>query len=58
MYLLAAIIAIVTGIITIINIFAGIADINDSMRIFVGISRVLFFASLLFFVLNMVTKKN
>ncbi len=50
MYLFAAIITVITGLITIIDIFVGISDINEGMRVFVGLNRVLFFASLLFFI--------
>ena len=50
MYLFAVIIAGITGIIAILHILFGIGEINEGMRIFVGLSKVSFFASLLFLV--------
>lgn len=57
MYLLALIVLIITGLVSLIDILFGI-ETSEAMRLFVTTSKGLFFLSLLFFVIKMPTKKK
>ncbi|BFH63967.1 MULTISPECIES: hypothetical protein [Paenibacillus] len=58
MYLLALIILIITGLVSILDILFGMKDLGEGIKLAVSISRLLFFASLLFFVTRMGIKKK
>jgi len=58
MYLLALVILITTGLVSLINILFGIKDLGEGYRLLVITSQALFFLSLLFFVIKMPTKKK
>ena len=50
MYLFAVFIAVVAGITSLLHILFGIGESSEGMRIFINLSNVLFFTSLLFLV--------
>lgn len=58
MYLLALVILIITGLVSLINILFGIKDLGEGYRLLVTTSHALFALSLLFFVIKMPTKKK
>lgn len=58
MYILALVILITTGLVSIVDILFGIKEIGEGIRIFVNVSQAFFFLSLLFFVIKMPTKKK
>lgn len=57
MFLLALIVLICTGVISLIDILFGIES-SERIRLFVSVSRALFFLSLLFFLINIPIKKK
>jgi hypothetical protein len=57
-YLLALIILIITGLVSIADILIDLQNMGDGIGLFVKTSRALFFLSLLFFVTRMGTKKK
>lgn len=58
MYLIALIILIITGLVSMADILVDLQNMGDSIELFVKTSRALFFLSLLFFVTRMGTKKK
>ena len=50
MYLFAVFIAVVADITSLLHILFGIGESSEGMRIFINLSNVLFFTSLLFLV--------
>lgn len=57
MYILALVILIITGLVSIADILFGLQDSGETIALLVKISRALFFMAILFFVLRMSTKK-
>ncbi|MBJ9991253.1 hypothetical protein IAE55_21425 [Paenibacillus sp. S28] len=51
-YLLAWIILIITGLVSVVHILFGLADLGEEMKLAVKISQFLFFSSLLFIVIR------
>lgn len=58
MYLIMLIVLIITAVVSASDILFGLQDMNESMALFVKISRALFFLSILFFVLRKPTQKK
>lgn len=58
MYLLALLILIITGLVSIIDILFGLQDSSENIALLVKFSQALFFMSILFFVLRMSGKKK
>lgn len=58
MYILALVILIITGLVSMIDILFGIKDLGDGFTWVVKISNFLFYGALLFFVIRMPTKKK
>jgi hypothetical protein len=52
MYLTFLILVVITGIVSIVDILFGLKDLNEGIKLFVNLSNVLFFVSLLFFVIK------
>ena len=50
MYLFAVFIAVTAGFISLLHILFGIGESSEGMRIFISLSKVMFFSSLLFLV--------
>ncbi|MHA7581140.1 MULTISPECIES: hypothetical protein [Paenibacillus] len=48
MLVLAVVVAVITGMISLIHILFGLKDLGEGMRLLVSISEFLFFLSLLF----------
>lgn len=58
MYLISLVVLIITGVLSAVDIFIGLKDLNEGMKLLVDLSNILFFVSLLFFVFNSGTKYN
>ncbi|CED99909.1 hypothetical protein BT1A1_0037 [Caldibacillus thermoamylovorans] len=58
MYLFFFIILVVTGVLSAVDIFVGLKDVNEGVKLLVNLSNVLFFLSLLFFVFKSGTKRE
>ncbi|KWW15472.1 hypothetical protein AS888_08030 [Peribacillus simplex] len=51
-YLFFLILLVITGLVSVIDIFMGLKDLNAGIKLFVNLSNILFFASLIFFVIK------
>lgn len=58
MYFISLIVLIITGVLSAVDIFIGLKDLNEGMKLLVNVSNILFFVSLLFFVFKSGKKHN